>query len=218
MPAPSNSRIKLTFGGSIHSAAPFETAFFMSYSGPSVVDGTAFANWLTAEMSLMNDALTAICGLNDPTTVFTTLRGDIYPASSLAVSQTSTKTLAGYAGTGSYGGPVSQAMCVSHYTATAGRSGRGRMYFPATALLSGAATDSGFTSAQATNIASAWGNALTALNAADGPDGSASVKAVVQSLHTATTHPITQVLVDGRPDRIEHREKFITFPRSSHAV
>lgn len=218
MAAPAVKRIKYTLGGSVHGVA-WESAFYASYDGAIPVLPTDLSGYAAAVYSLLNATwLDEWKAINDPSTNISSLRTDLFAAGSLAVSQSATFTDVPGVGSGALGSAVSQAICTSLYSDTPSRSGRGRMYMPATALLAGAGTTSGFTVARVNSYLAAFAGALADINGFEGPDGSGTVRVGVQSITQGQIRPVTTVLCDTRPDRIEHREKQITWARSSQVV
>lgn len=218
MPAPAVKRIKYTLIGQVHTA-PWESSFYGSYDGAIPVDDAALLDYATAAKSTLNsDWSDEFQAINDPNTNWTALRVDLYLASSLAIAQSATFTDTTLAGVGAPGGAVSSAICTSLYSATPTRSGRGRMYVPATAALAGSSTTNGFTTARLTSWLAALSGAFTAINTLDGPDGAGAVRVGVQSLMDSQIRPVVRVLADTRPDRIEHREKQLTWIRLSDVV
>lgn len=218
MGAPPVARIGFEMSGTVH-GQEWNSGFYASYAGDIPVDDEALTDYVAAVWALFTDAwIASWCIVNDPATFLTGFSAKLYEANSLAVAQQAQNTVATQTGSGAYGGAVSQAICSSLYTATPSRRARGRMYQPATAALAGASANSGFAVSATNTYGSQLADAFTAVNALDGPDGSGAVRVGVQSLLDSQIRPVTRVLLDTRPDRIEHREKRITFARSTHTV
>lgn len=92
--------------------------------------------------------------------------------------------------------PLQTCAVASLRTGRPGRSYRGRIYFP---YLEGALTSHQFPSTFCSNFATDVANYLTAIKTASGGGFRAADPVVMSSMKSAMT-PITQVLVDSKPD------------------
>lgn len=112
-------------------------------------------------------------------------------------------------GTGSPGLPFYTAMCVSLLTDRPGRSGRGRLYLPATAAAVSATT--GQFTTNLSGLATAVAGVLTAYGPDDNgyPGDPASVAAVVSNTHGLLTE-IQSIRIDTLPDTQHGRTRHDT--------
>lgn len=148
--------------------------------------------------------------LNQVSTVATKLKGSWYLPGSSAASKISETSL-NIAGTGAdISAAASQAMVMSLLTDASGRSGRGRMYLPATAGLGVGANSYKFTDAAALAMMDATKVFIASLYTEAGQPWGVNWPSV-QSLKTGSLHAITRVRVDCRPDRQENRERGIAY-------
>jgi len=112
------------------------------------------------------------------------------------------------AGTNGAQAAASQCVVTSLRTDNSTRSGRGRLYWPATGGLDG--DDHNFLPARCASFADAT-VALYEGIMADADPGSDFTIGAVRSLKLGQMIPITRVVVDERPDRQEHRERHLSF-------
>jgi len=216
--APATARLKFTLEGGVQ-GGQWNCGLWASYSGAVVVDPTALGSYALAVLGILNNVfLPALKPFMDPRTSVQQLRVDTYASGSAAVSQTGIATTVPIVGTGAAGGPATQALALSLYSATPSRSGRGRIYLPATATLTNAAGAQSFAGPLITTLATSAGVDFSSVNGTPGPDGAGTVRLGVFSNKESVIRPIVQVLADTRPDRIEHREKFSTFFRDDAPV
>lgn len=214
MPQPAVPMAKVTLQGVV-GPTPWATSLWFRRTADDVPTGVAITDFLTAAkgLYLAGGLPTAFGELNATTTTLGALRVDFYQASS-AVS-VSNGTITGMGGVGTIGSqaPASTAVVATLLTNLMNRSGRGRMYFPATAAIAGA---NGYllTTASCTDLAAGLGDFIDDLNVLDNNDSIGQLTAVVRSLHATAANPITSVRVDNRPDRQEHREKNLVPSRS----
>lgn len=216
--APAIQRVKTSFGGTIAGQA-WETSMWWSQSAP----GLPLASDLLAFAAGVGSAFNTHMGApwrskNYSTTIWDSVRADIYLASSNASAQNATSGGFGVAGTAASVSAASQALCVSLYTAENSRRGRGRMYWPATGNLGAGFQSYAFVDADIQTYVSDFAAFLNAVTAANPWPTMGSVTPVVQSLTAGAVYPITTVLSDTRPDRIEHREKHLGWSRYSTAL
>jgi hypothetical protein len=205
---------KITLQGVV-GPTPWATSLWFQRTVNTVPTGTAIDDFLTAVKGLyLAGGFPAAFGeLNATTTTLGALRVDFYQSSS-AVS-VSNGTVTGMGGVGTVGSqaPASTAVVATLLTSLMNRSGRGRMYFPATAAIAGA---NGYllTTASCSDLAGALADFIDDVNGSEFNDAVGVLTAVVRSLHNSAVNPITSVRVDNRPDRQEHREKNLVPSRS----
>lgn len=169
--------------------------------------------------SLVADALSsfaafwtgAMAVLNSPATSYNTCTGYLYrPGQTAAAASHSATLQAPSFGTGTASSAASTSAVITLQTDTAGRSGRGRIYVPATAALAGLDDEYQLDHTRVTNAANAFAACLDSLK-----NGNESAFAtpipVVRSVTQTAAHTITSVRMDSRPDRVEHRETAIGY-------
>jgi hypothetical protein len=214
MPVPTVPRVRVSLGGTIGGAA-WSTAFYMSTSGavPDAPSLQAFAN--AAISSFATTPGPSWADRNHSATQVNHVRADWYDAGSRASSLNVTGVHAGIVGTLSSVSAASQSMVVSLYSATQTRSGRGRMYLPATGSMSGGAQDYAFPSSSVAGILAGMKTWLIDVASVYNANVGVGATPVVQSLTTGSVHVITTLLIDTRPDRQEVREKHLSWTRQA---
>lgn len=210
MPIPNHNRLRIEVGGDI-SGSPWATGLVISPQGtdsPTVTE--------------LDDSLTVIKGyfttffsgewrnLNQPSTRVTDIKAYWYEGANGAASVTAEQSMNVVGAGGGLSGPASQAMVVTLLTERAGKSGRGRMYLPATAGLPGGADSYKFALSQCSNVANQAADLLGSIYTEAGQPWGVSWPSV-QSNTLGVLSAITRVRVDQRPDRIEHRERGLAF-------
>lgn len=217
MPAPASARIRTLFEGQIDQSRWSCGIWGTVPTGvPSQVNMDTYA---TAVHTLFSGNTWAdLRALNAASTNFTDVIAQYYGPGSMAVSAQGQHTAAPVAGTATQAAAGAQAIVASLYTGTVSRSGRGRIFLPATGGFTGGAQPYGFPTAIVTSIAADIAVLIANMKTVLATDFGGPTDVVVQSLHLSSTFPITNVLVDTRPDRQEHREKAMTFVRVAHAV
>lgn len=120
------------------------------------------------------------------------------------------------AGSGDPSGPQSQCCVVSLGTDTAGKSGRGRLYFPATAALSALDDVHAFDTARVDSLITAFNAFVASMNAA--AVATPLPNLVVRSLRQGQAHVVTRMKVDARPDSQEHRERQRIFYSAARTI
>jgi hypothetical protein len=115
------------------------------------------------------------------------------------------------AGTGTQSGAASQACVITLQSPLAGRSGRGRMYMPATGSLGANTEQHRFKAATLDLLMPGLVTFFLAVEAMS-LDDSHALFPVVRSLKMSTVHQFNRFKVDARPDRQEHRERGLVFP------
>lgn len=109
------------------------------------------------------------------------------------------------AGSGDPSGPASQACVVSLRTNQAGKSGRGRVYLPATAALSALDDVHAFDQARVDALITSFAAFIVSMNGA--AVGVPLPNLVVRSLRQGQAYTVNGIHVDARPDSQEHRER-----------
>lgn len=218
MPTPSIARYKVSFLGVIH-GAPWQTGCWFKTDNPGPPFQVDLDNWLVSLESLGAAWKSRWQTINSSQCVWNALKLDFYQASSLAVAVTSTRILtAPVTGSVTTESSPASSLVATLNTAHAGRSGRGRMYWPATGAYTPAGSPAGWPGATVIGAATDLSAYLTAINAINSPTTTGDLTACVQSTKDGQLYPITGVTFDGRPDAIEHRERRLTYFRSSHVV
>jgi len=218
VPAPSVARLKVSFGGNINTGT-WETSIWESCSTPTVPTAAEILAAITAQYTEWNTQ----CASFFETLMYRgdalqTVRGDWYAPDSNAISATATYLPTALEGTINFCSPASTSMVVSLYTALHSRSGRGRMYWPATAYMQGAADEHGFAGDQITGFANGMAAFCAFVNNPVPSPPFGQMTAVVQSQKLGLVTPVTTIKIDGRPDRQEHRERGLLFPSAQAAV
>lgn len=218
MPAPAVPRARLTFSGSI-GPTPWATSLWFSRSSNLVPAATNIHDALVAALGFFNavnmDGVFA--GINSTTTLLTTLRYDYYLSGSNASVANGELDAGSQVGGVTTQSPAATCCVATLLTATQTKSGRGRMYWPATGSL---ATADGyrFPSSTATGLSAALADLIEDINSEDAEGDAGVLTAVVSSSSTGAVHPITAVRVDNIPDRQERRERDLAVVRATANV
>lgn len=218
MPAPTGQRYRVTFGGSV-GAGPWNTSVWNTTDIsvlPNQSDVNACASAIGTLFLAGPGNLWKVHNL--ASTIFDSVRIDVYQSGSMASAMNGSSSGFGLAGTASLAAAASQCIVNSLYTANNSRRGRGRMYWPATGALPSTAQPYGFDPTQINSYGTSMATFISDLGGAFFANAMGNGTAVVQSLTAGLTFPITQLLIDTRPDRQEHREKALLWQRFSHAV
>lgn len=218
MPTPGIARYKLSFLGIIH-GSPWQTGCWFKTDNPGLPFQVDADNWLVALDSLGAAWKSRWQTLNSSQCVWNALKLDYYQAGSLAVAVSSTRVMsAAVAGAQTVEASPASSLVATLQTAHPGRTGRGRMYWPATGAYTTASSPAGWPGATVIGAATDLSAYLTAINGINSPTTTGDLTACVQSIHDGQLYPITGLTFDGRPDQIEHRERRLTYFRSSHVV
>ena len=221
MPAPAVARAKVTFGGVV-GPTPWATSIWFSRDSDLTPAPTNLDDALTAfSLSLAGgDLLSAWKVLNYSTTILNSIRIDAYAPSSNASVASASQSFATGVGTGSATAAASQCVVATLLTGTQTKSGRGRMYWPATAFMA-AANAYTFPTGVCSTLAAGLADWIGFVNGGDAFGDLGVLTAVVSSsgglkpvVRPPAVHPVTSVRVDNLPDRQEHREKNIVPSRS----
>lgn len=219
MPAPAAARVKVTFTGNI-GGSNFATSFWATVGGaaatPSGADMTALANALSGAWT--THMATPWARIADAATIVERCSVAYYASGSSSASAAGISSPIALPGGNAHTSAGSQAMVYSLYTAVSTRSGRGRMYWPATGGLPGGIMGYGFDTFDVNGNATGFAAFLHDVNTIIFLSTIRGLTACVFSDKNAAMYPITQVLVDARPDRVEHRERSMSFPRVAVAV
>lgn len=200
-----NDYLKISLTGTISGGGTWSTGFHSRADR-----GTAWS--LTDIQSLTNGLVTpattwwtAVKAQVTSAMSWTGVKVYVYPSGggpAYGVASASVTPSAGSLASG--GGPLLQSMCVSLLSATAGRSARGRMYLPCTALISSSGY---FASAVVDANVNATAALMTAINAQDWTAYSAvSHKCCVVSQKVPAEYDIVTVRADNKPDTQHRRE------------
>lgn len=218
MPAPAVARVRAQFDFSIY-GQPASTSIWCSATGaglPTSADMIALAD------AIGGDWISVVAGdwapLNDASTFFEQVTCFYYAASSMAASQSGQGSNLHRAGSGVRTSAASQSIVMSLYTALISKSGRGRMYFPATASVAGGIAGVGFPAAGTHSMVTDFATHLGNYPGFAATGGLVSLEPVVQSIRLGQVHPVTLVLGDTRQDRQEIREKHQVYQRYQATV
>jgi hypothetical protein len=160
---------------------------------------------------LYQTALANLAPLNISQTTWQTLTVYWFAAgASGSAVQASSNFTTTNVGTGTNSSPFSTALVLSKKTALLTRSGRGRAYWPATAATSFGA----FSTAQVGTLVTGFKTLYDTLKAS-GAGVFTALPLVVQSNKMGVNNACVSISADTRPDRIEHRERHVTYARSS---
>lgn len=208
---PTVPTVSVTIGGKIGGVAPWDCTLWFGGADPLLDVQACVAGMAVSFPAAIDPFGNEFAQLNDTSTTLqqATIRG-YTPGSSAAVVQVTAVPGSPIVGATAPGGPASQAFVTTLNTKYPGRSGRGRLYWPATALLQG---DHGYTLVQAQNLAQVTRNLYTALSDSSGQLAGGPVVGVVRSLTMGATHTIVAISTNTQPDRQEHRERHLTFQR-----
>lgn len=205
MPIPSGL-VRATLSGTLGSSEVWATSFWLDGYEEAEIDAAAAATviaggggpaWTTAVSAAMSsgDAITAF--------------DMYYYAGGTSATRHSHAAVTGRVGTGASPHPKQIALAVSLRSANSSRSGRGRMFFPATGI---PMATTGLVSGTAhTGIASTLRDFFNTLRAG-------TVTPVVVSQTQSIARPVVSVDVDTVPDTIRARRARIVGTRTSYAV
>jgi len=207
MPAPAVPRIRCTLYGQIGPGAWRSSVYLhqITPSMPTQSDLDAAANSISGLWNA--HGATPLQPFNDGAESWDGVELDYIPASSMATAINSVHAASAVPGSAGHVSSAAQCVVASLYTAVHSKSGRGRMYLPATGDMPGGIDAYGFHPADTSALCTAVAAWLTAVNTFAYASTVGILTAVVQSLTTASVNPITKVFVDTRPDRHIHREK-----------
>jgi len=219
MGAPAAARIKVTFTGQL-GGSNWATSFWCTVGGaaatPSGADMVTLADDIAGQWT--THMATPWARIADAGTIVERCSVSYYAAGSVAASAAGISSPIALPGGNLHTSAGSQAMTYSLYTAVSNRSGRGRMYWPATGGLPGGLMGYGFDTFDVNGNCAGFAAFLHDVNTIIFLSTIRGLTACVFSDKNSAMYPITQVLVDARPDRIEHRERSMSFPRVATAV
>ena len=190
MPSNLPAHFRLEFHGTVAGTSAWATTVATTAIGmdPANINIAAYAALIDTHFQARWSP--TLAGLNFTDTLYTGCTARYYPAlSSAALLQASHSPGAALPGSSTPSGPASQALVVTLQTATPGRTGRGRMYLPATAALGTAGDAHKFVAATLTTLGTKLQAFYQAL-ATDSPDGLNKAFAAV----TEAKHCIDEVL------------------------
>jgi hypothetical protein len=215
---PASWRIKSTIFGQIQ-GQPWNTAVWWSTTATGIPDTADLVAQGVAMGSNFATVRTQWSQINCSTTSIDSCRLDVYaPSSGAVVASGSTTSGFDSSGAAPQASAASQCLVTSPKSAHPGRSGRGRMYWPATAALPISPNLYSYSLTRIQDFCNAVAGWLTAVNSFGGTTTVGDMQACVQSLTVGELYLITSMKIDGRPDRMEHREKRIVFPRYEKVV
>lgn len=203
--------IAVTINGKIGGLSPWDTTLW--FAG-DVLDVDLVA--CTAKIILEFPSQISVFGntfskFNDTGTSLLGATVRAYPAgSSAAAVQQSVRVSSPIIGNVAPGGAASQCCCATLYTSRPGKSGRGRLYWPATGSLP---ANYQFDEVNTQNLAIATKNLFQDLSNATADITGGPLVGAVRSLSLGTTNVITSIGVNTQPDRQEHRERHLSFAR-----
>lgn len=199
------------FHGTIAGTSPWAATLATT---PSVVDEgnlnlPGYASAMDAAFA--NVWSPTLAGLNATDTLYIGCTVRYYRANQTAASGMSIfQHAAALAGSSAGTGAASQALVVSLVTSTPGRTGRGRMYLPATGTLGTGADAHKFPAASLTTLATKLQTFFQAIPTMPF-DGSHISDAGVRSVKDGAVRVADTFRIDARPDTQEHRERHLTF-------
>lgn len=207
--------IAVTISGKISGLSPWDVTLWFATNDLEVSVSDAVTNFAAAFPAAIDIFGNTWANLNDGGTTIQSCQVRGYAAGgSGAIAQATTVPHSPIVGISAVGGAASQACCATLYTARPGKSGRGRLYWPATAAL-GAGYQ--FPDTYVSNLALATRNLYQAVGAWQSGTLPSEFVGVVRSLTLGTTNAITDVACNSQPDRQEHRERHLTFTRHQTA-
>nr|CRY96142.1 hypothetical protein [uncultured prokaryote] len=209
--------IKCVLSGTIHSGQGWSTGFYYALASNPTFDQGDLNDWNTGLETTMGTDLGQIATtLFDSSTTSLQFTSYFYPASSLLATGVSTPAASVHAGTSSPGMPALCAVVASLRSATPGRSGRGRLYWPATAPILG--TDGQISTSNAAGVAYNTAHAFSAMNAELYP-GDIAAELVVASFTRGIAYPVISVVCDSLVDTQHRRQdKFTSAHTQTTAV
>lgn len=189
---------RISLNGHLGASEIFDTSFWVTTE--ATIDPTwmqELADGVAGVLTAAN-AMQATRYLIHATDGYDTVTCYGYPAGGPTASYSAQANL-NLAGNGAQAAPFQTSIVVSLRTAQIGRSRRGRMFLPATAL--GLATTGLWTSGtfQAPALAAEWAAIFHAVNGLVLGTGAGATSAVVSQTLTSA-FPIESVVVDNRPD------------------
>lgn len=204
---------RVEFSGTI-GVAPWATTlalFSLGSSDPDNYDENVYAQGMADQFRTFWNA--GLANLNCTDTAFTKATVRWYQANSTAAYlQASAGPAGATVGNQTVSGPASQACCVTIYTAHPGKTGRGRMYLPATAALGSSPDLHRFKAADLSALSDAVQAFFIGVNGIS-PDSSHIFAPAVASVKDGAVRIWSRQSVDARPDSQEHRERHLSFTR-----
>lgn len=206
--------ISVTVTGKISGVSPWDCTLWFATDdlGADLVASTAA--FVAAFPEAIQNFGNIWVQLNDPGVTCTGATIRAYAAGSAAAAvQQSVNAAPVLTGTNPPGGPASQACCCTLYSQHPGKSGRGRLYWPATAALSGTYQ---FPQVTSENLATATKNLYASVRGGGLNGAQSPWVGVVRSLSLGTTNAIIGFGTNTQADRQEHRERHLSF--TTHRV
>jgi hypothetical protein len=183
---------KVVLRGTLAGGEIFETGFWLSGTAiASEADANAFCATLSDFLADGSTIQADLAAVMDSASHMTQVRSYTYTGTSTATYVGSADCV--FAGTSASHAALQQCVVLTLNTGLSGRRNRGRMYWPATGLV---------TTADGCWGGSAWANladAFYAVFSSSGAIGALSIAVVVSQTGT-TSHPITTIKVDNKPD------------------
>jgi len=212
--------VRLSVYGTIDGVQSWSTGFALAVE---LAPGSWGPNNLQSLVSALNTGplttwWTALTLIPGTTTLWTGTRAYYYPAGATSSAFLADVPLTtAKAGTGAGSMPRLISICASLRTDVAGRSGRGRSYFPCTGVST--PTTGQFASTTCTTVANAYAALLTSFNGFNvAPYNLTGMTSVVASLTKSQNNDITSVIVDSIPDTQHRREDKLSPGSIAHAV
>lgn len=203
--------IKVAMSGALGNGARWSGGFQLMAAAAPTQDQVNVAAQLCADWAADVDGAPAMAFLSPDSGIDTVAAYGYNGGTDASVSFSET---IGQPGTGAADALPNQcAVCVSFRTANASRSGRGRIYWPATGVT---LTNGQLTGSQCTNLNNSF---RTLLEAYAGMGTGLPLTPVVASITHDISRPITRLVVDSRIDIIRHRAQRENILHSySHAL
>jgi len=210
MPYPTQARYRLEISGHVGSGGKWATGINVQCeenTAPSMAELQSACDSLATYTNTFWADGVARFNAGDTGVDKLTMRW--YAPGASASSVLATHALLGVGGASGANSPASTAIVLTLQSETAGASGRGRMYWPATA---GVNANHSFVTADMQaylDAAVVWINHIYTLS---GNPWGGSLPSVL-SIKDGALHNIVSLAVDGRPDRQESREDGLVFNR-----
>lgn len=208
--------LSITIGGTIATSSTWDTTLWFHVTAPVTDAQTLCQDTVTGSIEPIRTFLrSGWAPFNTADTGALSLVTRYYPANASAASARAQGDFGDFEiGSNANGAAASQCVVTSLLTAVATRSGRGRLYWPATGGFGGSVHryDDTLCQNMANDLAALYESIVLAA------PSDAGLVGVVRSGKLHSVNNITTIRVDTRPDRQEHRESRLTFNQHSAPV
>jgi hypothetical protein len=218
MPGFSRDGVRLVISGHLRGSQDWSTSLWIDHGlGDPVPTQAQLTAYNTACETPVQSWITANINLWDSTTYADTLTSYFYPAGSTIATVQSPGATINVHGTATTGAPSQLAVVHSLRTLTAGRRGRGRVYFPMTST-SAIQSDGQLSDTLCSGMAGALVSLIRSLNAINLGSTTDGGAVSVASRAGGAYHAVSSVVVNSKIDTQRRREDKVAISHSETAT